>query len=60
MLQVNKEIVKIQRVIAPVGQMQLKSLIEAHVVSTLGSSYLKIPLKEAPGVFLGNSLQNRS
>lgn len=31
--QVNKEIVKIQRVTAPVGQMQLKSLIEAHVVS---------------------------
>ena len=26
---------KIQRVIAPVGQMQLKSLIEAHVVSIL-------------------------
>lgn len=24
---------KVQRVIAPVGQMQLKSLIEAHVVS---------------------------
>lgn len=32
--QVNKEIVKIQRVTAPVGQMQLKSLIEAHVVSS--------------------------
>jgi len=31
--QVNREIVKIQRVSAPVGQMQLKSLIEAHVVS---------------------------
>ena len=31
--QVNKEIVKVQRVTAPVGQMQLKSLIEAHVVS---------------------------
>lgn len=31
--QVNREIVKIQRVNAPVGQMQLKSLIEAHVVS---------------------------
>lgn len=30
--QINKEIVKTQRVIAPVGQMQLKSLIEAHVV----------------------------
>ncbi|GFY96134.1 glutamate synthase 1 [Actinidia rufa] len=35
--QVNKEIVKIQRVVAPVGQMQLKSLIEAHVEKT-GSS----------------------
>ncbi|CAI9787509.1 unnamed protein product [Fraxinus pennsylvanica] len=34
---VNKEIVKIQRVVAPVGQMQLKSLIEAHVEKT-GSS----------------------
>uniref|UniRef100_A0A803LSZ8 glutamate synthase (ferredoxin) n=1 Tax=Chenopodium quinoa TaxID=63459 RepID=A0A803LSZ8_CHEQI len=34
---VNKEIVKIQRVTAPVGQMQLKSLIEAHVEKT-GSS----------------------
>jgi len=32
--QVNREIVKIQRVSAPVGQMQLKSLIESHVVST--------------------------
>lgn len=31
--QVNKEIVKIQRVNAPAGQMQLKSLIEAYVVS---------------------------
>ncbi|KAL8489352.1 hypothetical protein ACS0TY_025304 [Phlomoides rotata] len=31
---VNKEIVKIQKVVAPVGQMQLKNLIEAHVVST--------------------------
>lgn len=31
---VNKEIVKIQRVTAPVGQMQLKSLIEAHVEKT--------------------------
>ncbi|OMO54058.1 hypothetical protein COLO4_36597 [Corchorus olitorius] len=41
---VNKEIVKIQRVTAPVGQMQLKSLIEAHVEktgSTKGSSILK-------------------
>lgn len=34
---VNKEIVKIQRVTSPVGQMQLKSLIEAHVEKT-GSS----------------------
>lgn len=34
---VNREIVKIQRVKAPVGQMQLKSLIEAHVEKT-GSS----------------------
>ncbi|GLT28040.1 hypothetical protein SLA2020_029970 [Shorea laevis] len=31
---VNKEIVKIQRVTAPVGQMQLKNLIEAHVQKT--------------------------
>uniref|UniRef100_I1N8S9 glutamate synthase (ferredoxin) n=2 Tax=Glycine max TaxID=3847 RepID=I1N8S9_SOYBN len=31
---VNGEIVKIQRVSAPVGQMQLKSLIEAHVEKT--------------------------
>ncbi|XP_051138619.1 ferredoxin-dependent glutamate synthase, chloroplastic-like [Andrographis paniculata] len=31
---VNKEIVKIQRVVAPVGQMQLKNLIEAHVEKT--------------------------
>ncbi|PKA55395.1 Ferredoxin-dependent glutamate synthase, chloroplastic [Apostasia shenzhenica] len=30
----NKEIVKIQRVNAPAGQMQLKSLIEAHVEKT--------------------------
>ncbi|KAK6942180.1 Glutamate synthase domain, partial [Dillenia turbinata] len=40
---VNREIVKIQRVKAPVGQMQLKSLIEAHVEktgSTKGSSML--------------------
>ncbi|XP_024003953.1 ferredoxin-dependent glutamate synthase 2, chloroplastic isoform X3 [Eutrema salsugineum] len=34
---VNKEIVKIQRVISPVGQTQLKSLIQAHVEKT-GSS----------------------
>ncbi|KAH7677006.1 Glutamate synthase (ferredoxin) protein [Dioscorea alata] len=34
---VNKEIVKIQRVNAPAGQMQLKSLIESHVEKT-GSS----------------------
>ncbi|KAK4343728.1 hypothetical protein RND71_036822 [Anisodus tanguticus] len=41
---VNKEIVKIQRVVAPVGQMQLKNLIEAHVEktgSTKGSVILK-------------------
>ncbi|GAB2267141.1 Ferredoxin-dependent glutamate synthase [Dionaea muscipula] len=41
---VNQEIVKIQRVTAPVGQMQLKNLIEAHVEktgSTKGSTILK-------------------
>lgn len=41
---VNKEIVKIQRVKAAVGQMQLKSLIEAHVEktgSTKGATILK-------------------
>ncbi|BFG37858.1 hypothetical protein CerSpe_241320 [Prunus speciosa] len=41
---VNREIVKIQRVNAPVGQMQLKSLIEAHVEKTgsgKGSAILK-------------------
>ncbi|PSS15725.1 Ferredoxin-dependent glutamate synthase [Actinidia chinensis var. chinensis] len=43
--QVNKEIVKIQRVVAPVGQMQLKSLIEAHVEKT-GSSKGSCILKE--------------
>ncbi|XP_076958239.1 ferredoxin-dependent glutamate synthase 1, chloroplastic/mitochondrial-like [Bidens hawaiensis] len=42
---INKEIVKIQRVIAPVGQMQLKSLIEAHVEKTGSSKGLTI-LKE--------------
>ncbi|KAL1548750.1 Ferredoxin-dependent glutamate synthase [Salvia divinorum] len=42
---VNKEIVKIQRVVAPVGQMQLKSLIEAHVEKT-GSSKGSQILKE--------------
>ena len=42
---VNKEIVKVQRVIAPVGQMQLKSLIEAHVEKT-GSSKGTAILKE--------------
>ncbi|MQL77895.1 hypothetical protein Taro_010312 [Colocasia esculenta] len=31
---VNKEIVRVQRVNAPVGQMQLKNLIEAHVEKT--------------------------
>ncbi|ESW34093.1 hypothetical protein PHAVU_001G123900 [Phaseolus vulgaris] len=41
---VNREIVKIQRVSAPVGQMQLKSLIESHVEktgSTKGATILK-------------------
>ncbi|KAG5555958.1 hypothetical protein RHGRI_006560 [Rhododendron griersonianum] len=41
---VNKEIVKVQRVVAPVGQIQLKSLIEEHVAKTgssKGSSILK-------------------
>ncbi|KAF5474256.1 hypothetical protein F2P56_006170 [Juglans regia] len=42
---VNKEIVKIQRLTAPVGQMQLKSLIEAHVEKT-GSSKGSAILKE--------------
>ncbi|KAK3446566.1 hypothetical protein EUGRSUZ_A02249 [Eucalyptus grandis] len=40
---VNREIVKIQRVKAPVGQMQLKSLIEAHekTGSSKGSAILE-------------------
>ncbi|KAL4203660.1 hypothetical protein AMTRI_Chr01g105030 [Amborella trichopoda] len=41
---VNKEIVKIQRVVAPAGQMQLRNLIEAHVEKTgskKGSAILK-------------------
>ncbi|KAI3682337.1 hypothetical protein L1987_82254 [Smallanthus sonchifolius] len=42
---INKEIVKIQRVVAPVGQMQLKSLIEAHVEKT-GSGKGTAILKE--------------
>ncbi|XP_073139676.1 ferredoxin-dependent glutamate synthase, chloroplastic-like [Henckelia pumila] len=42
---VNMEIVKIQRVVAPVGQMQLKSLIKAHVEKT-GSSKGADILKE--------------
>ncbi|KAI4348605.1 hypothetical protein L6164_009312 [Bauhinia variegata] len=42
---VNREIVKIQRVSAPVGQMQLKSLIEAHVQKT-GSNKGAAILKE--------------
>ncbi|KAI9082058.1 hypothetical protein K1719_035983 [Acacia pycnantha] len=42
---VNREIVKIQRVSAPVGQMQLKTLIEAHVEKT-GSSKGAAILKE--------------
>ena len=45
MPKVNREIVKIQRVTAPVGQMQLKSLIEAHVEKT-GSSKGSEILKE--------------
>ncbi|XP_062111990.1 ferredoxin-dependent glutamate synthase 1, chloroplastic/mitochondrial [Humulus lupulus] len=42
---INREIVKIQRVTAPVGQMQLKNLIEAHVEKT-GSSKGSTILKE--------------
>ncbi|GMY19377.1 ferredoxin-dependent glutamate synthase, chloroplastic [Fagus crenata] len=42
---VNKEIVKIQRLTATVGQMQLKGLIEAHVEKT-GSSKGSTILKE--------------
>ncbi|KAI4300880.1 hypothetical protein L6164_034207 [Bauhinia variegata] len=42
---VNREIVKTQRVSAPVGQMQLKSLIEAHVEKT-GSNKGAAILKE--------------
>ncbi|KAF3794694.1 Ferredoxin-dependent glutamate synthase [Nymphaea thermarum] len=42
---VNKEIVKIQRVVAPAGQMQLRSLIEAHVEKTGSSKGISI-LKE--------------
>ncbi|CAA6654040.1 unnamed protein product [Spirodela intermedia] len=41
---VNREIVRMQRVNAPVGQMQLKSLIEAHVEktgSTKGATILR-------------------
>lgn len=41
---VNKEIVKIQRVVAPVGQLQLKQLIQAHVDrsgSSKGSAILQ-------------------
>ncbi|XP_043720695.1 ferredoxin-dependent glutamate synthase, chloroplastic [Telopea speciosissima] len=41
---VNKEIVKIQRLTAPAGQLQLKNLIEAHVEKTgsnKGSAILK-------------------
>ncbi|XP_011027226.1 PREDICTED: ferredoxin-dependent glutamate synthase, chloroplastic isoform X1 [Populus euphratica] len=45
MPKVNKEIVKVQRVAAPVGQMQLKSLIEAHVEKT-GSGKGAAILKE--------------
>ncbi|XP_019437056.1 PREDICTED: ferredoxin-dependent glutamate synthase, chloroplastic [Lupinus angustifolius] len=42
---VNREIVKIQRVSAPVGQIQLKSLIEAHVEKT-GSNKGAVILKD--------------
>ncbi|KAM7505251.1 hypothetical protein LguiB_004155 [Lonicera macranthoides] len=42
---INMEIVKMQRVVAPVGQMQLKSFIEAHVEKT-GSSKGSAILKE--------------
>ncbi|KFK36969.1 hypothetical protein AALP_AA4G195900 [Arabis alpina] len=42
---VNKEIVKIQRVTSPVGQTQLKNLIEAHVEKT-GSSKGEMILEE--------------
>ncbi|CAH9079304.1 unnamed protein product [Cuscuta epithymum] len=42
---VNKEIVKIQRVMGPVGQMLLKNLIKAHVEKT-GSSKGSAVLKE--------------
>ncbi|CAN1259861.1 Ferredoxin-dependent glutamate synthase, chloroplastic [Linum perenne] len=45
MPKVNKEIVKVQRVNAPAGQMQLKSLIEAHVEKT-GSGKGAAILKE--------------
>lgn len=48
---VNKEIVKIQRVVAPVGQLQLKQLIEAHVNktgSTKGTAVLKEWEKHLP------------
>ncbi|KAJ6363549.1 hypothetical protein OIU78_003679 [Salix suchowensis] len=45
MPKVNKEIVKVQRVTAPVGQMQLKSLVEAHVEKT-GSGKGAAILKE--------------
>ncbi|KAL0648757.1 hypothetical protein Bca4012_047048 [Brassica carinata] len=42
---INREIVKIQRVTAPAGELQLKSLIEAHVEKT-GSSKGETILKE--------------
>ncbi|KFK24861.1 hypothetical protein AALP_AA8G034600 [Arabis alpina] len=42
---INREIVKIQRVTAPAGELQLKSLIEAHVEKT-GSSRGEAILKD--------------
>ncbi|KAK9740733.1 hypothetical protein RND81_03G056400 [Saponaria officinalis] len=45
---VNKEIVKIQRVTAPVGQMLLKSLIEAHVEKTGSSKGATILEEDTP------------
>lgn len=44
---------KIQRVVAPVGQMQLKSLIEAHVVSP--SDHLKTNMHVLLGSLLSSS-----
>lgn len=41
----NKEIVKIQRVTSQVGQIQLKSLIQAHVVSLFPFSSYPLPVQ---------------